>query len=120
MLKKVCRGVAGLALATVLSQGALAQNALAQTAPTQAPQAATSAASAATRPLILAQRGPDRDGRPDRNDRGFRDDRRPPPPRFDRDYRHRGPPPGWRRYHDRPRDWRRRGCLLIGPIWYCP
>lgn len=26
----------------------------------------------------------------------------------------------WKRYHARPRDWRARGCLVIGPIWYCP
>lgn len=29
-------------------------------------------------------------------------------------YRH------WRRYHSRPYDWRTRGCVVIGPIWYCP
>jgi hypothetical protein len=32
----------------------------------------------------------------------------------------RRPPPGWRRYRARPRDYRRRGCVIIGPIWYCP
>ena len=36
-----------------------------------------------------------------------------------RDYR-RGPPRGWRRYHRRPRDYRTRGCILFGPIWFCP
>jgi hypothetical protein len=31
-----------------------------------------------------------------------------------------GPPPGWRSYSYRPWGWERRGCLLIGPLWYCP
>jgi Ni/Co efflux regulator RcnB len=37
-----------------------------------------------------------------------------------RHWRHRGPPPGWRRYHHRPRGWRGRGCILFGPVWFCP
>jgi hypothetical protein len=41
--------------------------------------------------------------------------------RRDRDYRrHRRPPHGWRRYHRRPYDWRTRGCILFGPLWFCP
>jgi hypothetical protein len=27
---------------------------------------------------------------------------------------------GWRRYHARPWNWRSRGCILAGPIWFCP
>jgi len=27
---------------------------------------------------------------------------------------------GWHRYHHRPRGWRTLGCVLVGPIWYCP
>jgi len=27
---------------------------------------------------------------------------------------------GWHRYHSRPRGWRDRGCVAIGPIWFCP
>jgi hypothetical protein len=58
-----------------------------------------------------------------RDDYRYRD--APPRRDFDRgyhgrDYRDRHPPPGWRRYHSRPGDWRRRGCMLIGPVWYCP
>jgi hypothetical protein len=34
--------------------------------------------------------------------------------------RRHGPPPGWRRYHTRPWDWQRRGCMAIGPVWFCP
>jgi Ni/Co efflux regulator RcnB len=29
-------------------------------------------------------------------------------------------PHGWHRYHHRPRDWRTRGCIVVGPIWFCP
>lgn len=35
--------------------------------------------------------------------------------------RHYGHPPrGWNRYDRRPWGWKRRGCLSIGPVWYCP
>jgi hypothetical protein len=37
--------------------------------------------------------------------------------RWDRGYR--SPPRGYRRYSSRPRDWQRRGCILIGPVWFC-
>jgi len=30
------------------------------------------------------------------------------------------PPPGWRSYRSRPWGYRRRGCMSIGPVWYCP
>lgn len=26
---------------------------------------------------------------------------------------------GWHRYHSRPHNWRSRGCVAIGPIWFC-
>jgi hypothetical protein len=46
---------------------------------------------------------------------------------FDRDRSHYRPghrydraPSHWHRYHSRPRDWRRRGCVIVGPIWFCP
>ncbi len=29
-------------------------------------------------------------------------------------------PRGWRRYHTRPYYWRTRGCIVVGPIWFCP
>jgi hypothetical protein len=29
-------------------------------------------------------------------------------------------PPGYRRYGARPRDWQTRGCIMVGPIWFCP
>lgn len=34
--------------------------------------------------------------------------------------RHSHPPRGWRRYDRRPSDWRTRGCIIVGPIWFCP
>lgn len=27
---------------------------------------------------------------------------------------------GWHRYHSRPWNWRTRGCVVVGPIWFCP
>jgi hypothetical protein len=32
----------------------------------------------------------------------------------------RKPPRGWHRYHQRPWDWHRRGCMQVGPLWFCP
>jgi hypothetical protein len=32
----------------------------------------------------------------------------------------RGPPPGWRRYSTRPWNYQTRGCMMIGPVWFCP
>lgn len=33
---------------------------------------------------------------------------------------YRSAPHGWHRYHSRPYDWRTRGCIVVGPIWFCP
>lgn len=27
---------------------------------------------------------------------------------------------GWHRYDKRPYGWRQRGCVVVGPIWFCP
>lgn len=27
---------------------------------------------------------------------------------------------GWNRYNSRPYSWRSRGCVAVGPIWFCP
>jgi len=35
-------------------------------------------------------------------------------------HRYDAPPPRWRRYDRRPYDWRRRGCIIVGPLWFCP
>lgn len=29
-------------------------------------------------------------------------------------------PRGWRSYSYRPYGWQRRGCIIVGPVWYCP
>jgi Ni/Co efflux regulator RcnB len=29
-------------------------------------------------------------------------------------------PRGWHRYSARPRNWRTRGCIIVGPLWFCP
>jgi hypothetical protein len=35
-------------------------------------------------------------------------------------HRYRSAPRGWHRHHRRPADWRVRGCILVGPVWFCP
>lgn len=42
------------------------------------------------------------------------------PPRYRAGHRYRSAPHGWRRYDRRPGDWSRRGCVLVGPVWFCP
>jgi Ni/Co efflux regulator RcnB len=34
--------------------------------------------------------------------------------------RYRNAPRGWRRHAHRPSDWRTRGCVIVGPVWFCP
>jgi hypothetical protein len=29
-------------------------------------------------------------------------------------------PGNWHRFDKRPGDWQRRGCIIVGPIWWCP
>ena len=50
--------------------------------------------------------------------KGYRDGRRHHRYRAGRHYRH--APPGWRRYSARPYGWRTRGCVVVGPVWFCP
>jgi Ni/Co efflux regulator RcnB len=40
--------------------------------------------------------------------------------RFAPGSRHRAAPRGWRRHHKRPYNWRTRGCIIVGPVWFCP
>lgn len=40
--------------------------------------------------------------------------------RFKPGSRHSRAPGGWRRYKKRPSGWSRRGCIVVGPLWYCP
>jgi hypothetical protein len=69
-----------------------------------------------TSPIVLAQvyhRGGDNDRRYDR-------DHRRAPPRYVAGRRYGSAPHGWHRYDRRPGDWRHRGCVLVGPVWFCP
>jgi hypothetical protein len=40
--------------------------------------------------------------------------------RYEGGRRYREAPPHWHRYHRRPRDWSTRGCIVVGPLWFCP
>jgi hypothetical protein len=34
--------------------------------------------------------------------------------------RYKKAPPGWRRHSYRPYYWQTRGCIMVGPVWFCP
>lgn len=34
--------------------------------------------------------------------------------------RYKHAPKGWHRFDRRPDNWSRRGCIIVGPIWWCP
>jgi hypothetical protein len=34
--------------------------------------------------------------------------------------RYNSAPRHWHRYHTRPGNWRTRGCIIVGPVWWCP
>ncbi|WP_315786099.1 MULTISPECIES: hypothetical protein [unclassified Bradyrhizobium] len=74
--------------------------------------AATTQSETAASPMRLAQRDHrDRDGRWQHEQRRH----------HHRGYERRhGPPSGWHRYRYRPHDHHRRGCMQIGPAWFCP
>ena len=69
--------------------------------------------SLAAPPVMQIQYGGDRRMNRDRRDRHPRR-RWVPGHRYDR------APPHWHRYHRRPHDWLRRGCIIVGPFWFCP
>jgi hypothetical protein len=53
----------------------------------------------------------------ERRDMRRDDDRR----RYTPGRRYRSAPQGWQRHGiRRPGDWRGRGCIQVGPIWFCP
>jgi hypothetical protein len=35
-------------------------------------------------------------------------------------YHYKSAPRGWNRYQYRPLGWQARGCVVVGPVWYCP
>ncbi|MGD9805297.1 MAG: hypothetical protein AB7E81_14060 [Hyphomicrobiaceae bacterium] len=75
------------------------------------PQSGIPAASSTSElPLLTVQHRPD-------HRRGHRS---PPPRRWVAGNRYDRSPPGWHRHSKRPGDWRRRGCVIVGPVWFCP
>ncbi|MBN9075239.1 MAG: hypothetical protein J0H84_03380 [Rhizobiales bacterium] len=80
--------------------------------------AAAVAITFATSPALAdPHRDRDRDHRPHHSyrDRDHHDRRHyRPGSRYDR------APHGWHRYRHRPHDWRTRGCIVVGPLWFCP
>jgi len=68
-------------------------------------------------PLILAQGHGHHGGRDHREGRDHRRDHRP---HFVAGRRYSSAPNGWHRFDRRPGDWRTRGCVLVGPLWFCP
>lgn len=34
--------------------------------------------------------------------------------------RHAHAPKGWHRHSYRPSYWQTRGCIMVGPVWFCP
>jgi hypothetical protein len=55
-----------------------------------------------------------------RYDHGRKDYRGPPVHRYAPGAHLYAPPRGWHRYGRRPHDWRGRGCIVVGPVWFCP
>ncbi len=66
----------------------------------------------ATSELVQVQAG--RYDKPDARDR-HRDHEH-----FTPGHRYHRAPAHWRRYHSRPHHWHRRGCIIVGPLWFCP
>ncbi|NPU15169.1 hypothetical protein HL667_32935 [Bradyrhizobium sp. 83012] len=100
------------ALSAILLVGTVGASAAPMAAATT--QSETTASEAAASPMRLAQRDHrdrDRDGRWQREQRRH----------HHRGYERRhGPPSGWHRFRSRPHDYSRRGCMQIGPAWFCP
>lgn len=69
-----------------------------------------------TRAVTDVQHRRDRDGRRHRDARPRHHYKR----RYHPGRRYRTAPPGYRRYYSRPYDWRTRGCVIVGPLWFCP
>jgi hypothetical protein len=40
--------------------------------------------------------------------------------RYADSHRYKYAPKGWRHYNYRPYRWEHRGCVIVGPVWYCP
>lgn len=40
--------------------------------------------------------------------------------KFRAGHKYKNAPRGWRRHGKRPANWRTRGCIIVGPVWFCP
>jgi Ni/Co efflux regulator RcnB len=40
--------------------------------------------------------------------------------RYRAGHRYAHAPRGWHRHHARPSYWQTRGCIMVGPLWFCP
>jgi hypothetical protein len=100
-----------VACAAVLASSAMLVSGTASAAGTAVPKVAVELPSGS--PLVVEVR--DRHESKHLGKRYGHDHRRyHPGRRYDR------PPAKWRRYSKRPPDWTRRGCVIVGPLWYCP
>lgn len=68
----------------------------------------------------LIQHRRDRDYRDFRDRRDFRGRGRGHGHNYRPGGRYSKAPPGWRRHSHRPSYWQSRGCVVVGPVWFCP
>lgn len=40
--------------------------------------------------------------------------------RYRAGHKYKSAPRGWHRHSKRPSNWRTRGCIVVGPVWFCP
>ncbi|MFM1815082.1 MAG: hypothetical protein RLZ98_1777 [Pseudomonadota bacterium] len=104
MLKSVMLAVVGLLLASTLPAAANVK------------MAPGINSNASTANVVLAQYNRRSRARRDRRVRPRTNTRR----RFVPGRRYRSAPRNWRRYRARPWNWRSRGCIAVGPLWFCP
>jgi hypothetical protein len=88
---------------------ALLLSALAMSPASAAPAAALNGATAVS-PLVQVQY----------SHKSKQNHARPSHARYQAGHRYRSAPHGWHRYSRRPGDWQHRGCVLVGPVWFCP
>jgi hypothetical protein len=43
-----------------------------------------------------------------------------PKPKYKPGHSYKEPPPGWKRHAKRPPGYLKRGCVSVGPVWFCP
>ena len=96
---------------TFIIAAALAVSAFAFAAPASADPVAKIDGIHTASPLTLAQYSRHRTRRVVRHSRRHH---------YTPGYRYRSAPHGWHRYRARPGNWRTRGCILVGPVWFCP